>query len=105
AQTSQAVALEKPLVVVVAEGRRVDASAVAQDQAGLLPPGFTESNEFHGILRETKPPSMGKLLPVMNDAASEQRKSASSATSSGLPMRPMGCVRESWPNISASRPG
>ncbi len=37
------------------------------------------------------PPSTGIAAPVMNDEESLARKSAASATSSGLPVRPTGC--------------
>lgn len=54
--------------------------------------------------RLKKPPSRGISAPVMNDAASEQRKRASEATSSGFPMRPTGWEFDSFWNISVSRP-
>jgi hypothetical protein len=38
-----------------------------------------------------KPPSTGSVWPVTNDAASDASHSTAAATSSGLPMRPMGC--------------
>ena len=43
------------------------------------------------------------LRTMMNDA--EHKNSASEATSSGLPMRPIGCVFASLSYISFSRPG
>src|SRR5919204_317119 len=38
-----------------------------------------------------KPPSTGSATPVTNDAASEARKTATEATSSGRHNRPSGC--------------
>src|SRR5438128_1852336 len=80
-------AREEGLVVVGAEGGGVDARAVLELEAGPLPAGVAESDELHVT---STPPSMGKAWPVMNAASSEQRYSASCATSSGVPMRPSG---------------
>src|SRR5215467_12950322 len=40
----------------------------------------------------TSPPSMLMACPVTNEAASEQSQSTASATSSGVPTRPMGSM-------------
>lgn len=53
-----------------------------------------------------KPPSTTKSEPVQNADLSEARKAASSATSSGVPMRPMGCAApKRAKTVSAGRPG
>src|SRR4051812_18391358 len=39
-----------------------------------------------------KPPSTSKLWPVTNDDLLDESQMAASAISSGLPMRPMGCM-------------
>ena len=44
-----------------------------------------------GVLQLTlrvRPPSTSRLVPVMNDAGAEQRKTAAAAISSGEPRRP-----------------
>src|SRR5215813_14059971 len=47
----------------------------------------------HGLLYcATSPPSMLMACPVTNEAASEQSHTTASATSSGVPTRPMGSV-------------
>src|SRR6185503_1237584 len=83
----QPAALEEPLVVVLAERRRVDARAVGELHARTLTSGFAMTNQLHAT---STPPSIGYACPVTNDASSEHRYSASDATSSGVPMRPIG---------------
>src|SRR5688572_27481029 len=60
--------------------------------------GFANSRLVFQIHREdmpsthwlSTPPSSGYACPVTNDASSEQRYNARYATSSGVPMRPIG---------------
>jgi hypothetical protein len=51
------------------------------------------------------PPSMSYAEPVINPASSEHRNATSAAISAGSAIRPMGCVAESFANISFSWPG
>src|SRR5215510_6619338 len=84
AQTATA---EKPLVVILAEPRCVDSRAVVELQARPFLSRWSESNHLHAT---RTPPSIGYASPVTNDASSEHRYSARKATSSEVPMRPMG---------------
>ena len=68
-------------------GERIDAIAIRQLQTRALLPRLTESNELHAT---STPPSMGYACPVTNAASSEQRYNARCATSSGVPIRPIG---------------
>src|SRR5688572_21863173 len=51
------------------------------------------------------PPSRGYACPVTNDASSEHRYNARYATSSGVPMRPIGWYSDSSCITASSRPG
>src|SRR5437870_6074434 len=46
--------------------------------------------------RADQPPSTGMIAPDTNDARSEQRNAATSATSSGLPARPSDAFSYIW---------
>ena len=41
---------------------------------------------------QKRPPSMGKIAPVVKDAASEARNKMARDTSSTVPIRPRGCT-------------
>ena len=84
---SQTAAAEERLIVVLAERRRVDALAVVELQPRPLLARLAESNQLHAT---STPPSIGYAWPVTNAASSEQRYSARCATSSAVPMRPIG---------------
>jgi len=93
--------LKKLLVVISTERRRIDARAVGQLKARPLASRFAVSNQLHDT---STPPSIGYAWPVTNAASSEHRYSASDATSSGVPIRPIGWYAASARNVSASRP-
>src|SRR6185436_5788792 len=80
---------------------QLDVDALVLLQALLL-----EADDRAQPLHVTStPPSTGKACPVMDAASSEHRYSAMVATSSGLPMRPMGWYACSFWSISSSLPG
>src|SRR2546428_3658343 len=62
--------------------------AVGRDGRGIV---HEIRRQYMSIRHTTStPPSIGYACPVMNDASSEQRYSARNATSSDVPMRPIG---------------
>src|SRR4029077_20833879 len=97
-----AVAREERFVIVGAERGDIKAPAILQQDARLLATRRPESNQLHAT---RTPPSMGYAWPVTNAASSEQRYNASVATSSGVPIRPIGWYSSRVRRISASRPG
>src|SRR5947208_10745569 len=51
--------------------------------------------------RADQPPSTGTIAPLTNDARSEQRNAATSATSSGRPARPSDAFSSIWGKCAA----
>src|SRR5205807_8561123 len=72
---------------------------LAQDHLAL-PTNSLE--EAHHVTRYvTLPPSTGMATPVTKEAASEQSQTTTSATSSGIPSRPIGTRAANSASISA----
>ena len=82
---------DRPVVAVVGDG-----AAIFSIQSLWVAAHYNIPVTFiicaNGCYRAIKPPSTGSACPVTNEAASEQSHTTAWATSSGWPIRPMGCM-------------